>query len=385
MRVAQLGCGITGLVCAEHLNENPAVEEIVLADFRTEAASALVSRLRAKKMTVAKVDAKNPKSVRKLLKGCDLLISSIPSELNLKVMEQTIAAGVNYLDYSVAHEVLDDFEKFSRKCRDAGIVAVTGMGADPGISDIFARYASNKLDSAHKARVMDGDNGAAEGYDFFTLWSPLDMLEEVTIPAAVFKNGRMTHVPPLEERQTYEFPDPIGPLPVYNTNHEETFMIPMFIKGIKDADFRIAVDDNFAKTANMLRKIGMHSLKPLDVRGTMVRPLDVVVAVTPNPVSLAGKVTGSAGVVVEVYGKKDGRDAMVKVWTTLDHQKAYRMYRSNATGYLVGTGGAVGAELVISGEIVEKGLYAPEMLPAETYIARLPSKGLEVKEEMVFL
>jgi saccharopine dehydrogenase (NAD+, L-lysine-forming) len=385
MRVVQLGCGITGLVCVEHLSRNDAIDEIVLADFRTEPAQSLVSRLKSDKFSVVKVDAKDPKAVKRVLSGSDLLISSIPSELNTKVMEQALSVGTDYIDYSVTQEAIDDFDKVSKMCEDAGVTAVTGMGADPGISDIFARYAANKLDSAYEAHVRDGDNGSAEGHNFFTLWSPLDMMEEVTIPAAVFKDGKITFLPPLHKKEIYDFPEPIGPLPVYNTTHEETYLIPKFIKGIRNADFKIAIDDNFVEIANMIRKLGMHSLKPIDVKGVQIRPLDVVVALMPTPVDLIGKVKGSAGVVVEVLGEKGGRKAMVKVWTTLAHERAYQMCGSNATGYLVGTGGAVGADMIVAGEIKGKGLFAPEMLPAEKYVARLPGKNLEVKEQLKYL
>ena len=385
MKVVQLGCGITGLVCVEHLSRNEAVDEIVLADSKTGPAQCLVSRLKNDKLSFVRVDAKDPKAVKKVLRGTDLLISSIPSELNMKVMEQALAVGTNYIDYSVTQEALDDFERVSKMCEDAGTTAVTGMGSDPGMSDVFARYAANKLDSVSEARVRDGDNGSAEGYDLFTLWSPLDMLEEVTIPAAVFKEGKITFLPPLHQKEIYNFPEPIGPLPVYNTTHEETYLMPKFIKGIKNADFKIAIDDNFVAIANMIRKLGMHSLKPIDVKGVKVRPLDVVVALTPSPVELIGKVKGSAGVVVEVVGMKGGKKAMMKVWTTLSHEKAYEMSGSNATGYLVGTGGAVGAEMIIEGEVKGPGLFAPEMLPAEKYVARLPAKKLEVKEQLEFL
>lgn len=385
MRVVQLGCGITGLVCVEHLSGNEAIDEIVLADFRTEPAQSLVSRLKSDKLSVAKVDAKDPKAVKRVLSGSDLLISSIPSELNTKVMEQALSVGTDYIDYSVTQEAIDDFDRVSKMCEDAGVTAVTGMGADPGISDIFARYAADKLDSAYEAHVRDGDNGSAEGHDFFTLWSPLDMMEEVTIPAAVFKEGRITFLPPLHKKEIYDFPEPIGPLPVYNTTHEETYLIPKFIKGIRNADFKIAIDDNFVEIANMIRKLGMHSLKPIDVKGVQIRPLDMVVALMPTPVDLIGKVKGSAGVVVEVLGEKGGRKAMVKVWTTLSHEKAYQMCGSNATGYLVGTGGAVGADMIVAGEIKGKGLFAPEMLPAEKYVARLSGKKLEVKEQLKYL
>ena len=381
----QLGCGITGLVCAEHVVKNARVDELVLADARTDSAEKLIARLKNDKLSKAKVDATDPDSVKKVLKGCDLLVSSIPSELNMKVFSQVVASGSDYLDFSVAHEVIDDFEKYSKKCKNAGITAITGMGADPGVSDVFARYAANKLDSCYEAHVRDGDNGSAEGSEFFTLWSPLDMMEECTIPAAVFRNGKMTFLPPLNKKEVYKFPSPIGPLPVYNTTHEETYLIPKFIKGIKNADFKIAIDDNFVKTSNMLRKMGMHSLKPLDVKGTKVRPLDVVVTLMPRPVDLIGKVKGSAGIVVEVLGRKNGKKAMARVWTTLSHEKAYKMSKSNATGYLVGAGGAIGAEMLISGKIRSKGLYTGELLPAEEYVSRLPAKGLLVKESLSYL
>ena len=382
MRVVQLGCGITGLVCAEHLEKNAEVDELVLADLKTDAAEDMAARLKSDKISVRKVDAADTGALRDLLAGADLLISSIPAELNKNVIEATIDLGVHYIDYSMSVNSMEEFEEIDRKSREGGVTILTSMGADPGISDVFARYASNKLDSAESARVMDGDTAVAEGYEFFTLWSPSEMLEEVTTPAAVFKDGEITFVPPLHERQIYDFPEPVGPLPVYNTIHEETYLMPQFIEGLKYADFRIAVDDGFAKTANILRKLGMHSLNPVDVKGVQVRPIDVVVSLMPRPVELIGKVKGYAGIVVEVIGRKGPDKVQVKVWSTMSHEKAFELAHSNATGYLVGTGGAVAAEMLLSGEITEKGVLVPEQLPAEKYVSRLPAKHLEVKEEI---
>ncbi|UCE45013.1 MAG: saccharopine dehydrogenase NADP-binding domain-containing protein [Methanobacteriota archaeon] len=385
MRVVQLGCGITGLVCAEHLEKNGLVNELVLADNRTDAAGAMAERLKSSKISVQKVDATDADALRALLKDADLLIASIPAELNKKVINAAVDIGVSYIDYSMSVDSMEEFEEVDGKSKDRGITILTSMGSDPGISDVFARYAANKLDSAESARVMDGDTAVADGYDFFTLWSPAEMLEEVTVPAAVFKDGKITYVPPLNERQIYEFPQPIGPLPVYNTIHEETYLMSQYIEGLKYADFRIAVDDGFARVANTLRKLGMHSLKPVDVKGVMVRPLDVVVSLMPRPVDLIGKVKGFAGIVVEVTGQKDGQRVMIKVWTTMSHEKAYEISRSNATGYVVGTGGAVAAEMMLSGEISDKGVLVPEQLPAEKYVSRLPAKHLEVSEELLTL
>ncbi len=381
MNVVQLGCGITGLVCAEHLVKNRHTDHIVLADARTDAADAMAKRLGSSKISVEKVDATDPVALRKLLADSELLVSSIPAELNKKVIDTSMELGMDYIDYSMAVNSMEEFKEMDRMAKDHGVAILTSMGADPGISDVFARYAANKLDRAESARVMDGDTAVAEGYDFFTLWSPAEMVEEVTVPAAVFKDGKITFVPPLNERQMYDFPEPVGPLPVYNTIHEETYLMSQFIEGIEYADFRIAVDDGFAKAANILRKIGMHSLKPVEVKGVKVRPIDVVVALMPRPVDLIGKVKGYAGLVVEVEGEKDGERTRVKVWSTMSHEKAFELANTNATGYFVGTGGAIAAEMLMEGAITGKGVLVPEQLPAEDYVARLPAKHLEVSEE----
>ena len=377
----QLGCGINGLVCAEQLEKNRKVDQVVLADFRTDAAEGLAGRLKSDKLSISKVNATNPSDLKKLIKGADVLVSSVPWELNRKIMKTVVGAGVNYVDFCMVSDSFDEFKDYVALCKDAGVTALTAMGEDPGISDSFARYGANKMDVADEAHVYDGDSGVAEGYDFFSLWSPVDMLEEATTPAAIFENGKHVYVPPLSQKMTYEFPPPIGPLTVYNTTHEETFLMPAFIKGLKKADFKIAIDDNFAKTANFLRKIGLHSTKPIDVKGVKVRPLDVVAAVLPRPVELAGKVRGYAGIVVEVIGVRRGERGKIKIWTVMSHEKAYSICKSNATGYLVGVGGAVATEMLIEGDIKQKGLLVPEQLPAEKLISRLPAKGLEVNEK----
>jgi saccharopine dehydrogenase-like NADP-dependent oxidoreductase len=382
-KVVQLGCGITGLVCAEQLERNPKVDELVLADAKTDAAEAMAARIKSGKISTVKVDGTNPRDLRRLLKGKNIVVSSMPWQLNRQVLDTAIDLGIDYVDFYLPVESMEDFEKVRSECRDAGITALTSTGEDPGISDVFAVHGASKLDVAEEAHVKDGDSGVAEGYDFFSLWSPIDLLEEVTVPAAVFKNGKMTYVPPLSHREVYDFPPPLGPLPVYQTNHEETYLMPRFIKGIKHADFQIAIDDNFAKTANMLRKMGLHSLKEVDVKGVKVKPLDVVVALLPRPVDLAGKVKGYACIMVEVVGLKGRERTKVKTWTMMSHEKAFELCGSNATGYLVGVGGAVATEMLIAGEVREKGLVVPEQLPPEKFIARLPSKGLVVKQEIV--
>lgn len=363
------------------LTRNPKISEVFLADNNTAAADALKERTGNPKLTVVKADATDRQSLMSLLKGKDLVISSVPWELHRMVFRAACESVVDYVDFSLTADNAEEFAENQRLCAKSGTTAITAAGEDPGISDVFARYAANKLDIAEEAYVRDGDSGSADGFEFFSLWSPVDMLEEATTPALVFRDGKHSYLPPLHKREIYEFPEPIGPLPVYNTTHEETFMIPAFIKGIKHADFKIAIDDNFAAVSNTLRKVGLSGLKPVDVKGAKIRPIDLVVSLMPRPVEMAGRVKGYAGIVVEVIGLKDGNRTKVKVWMSMSHERAYELCRSNATGYLVGSGGAIAAEMMIEGEVKEKGLHVPEQLPAEKFITRLPAKEIFVREE----
>jgi len=384
-KVVQLGCGITGLVCAQHLEQNPRVDELVLADTRTGPAKSFADRAADDKITVTKADASDASEVKKLLKDCDLLVSSVSSEMNHVLLQRALAERVNYVDFTIPLETIPKFEEYSQMCNDAGITALTAQGEDPGISDIFAMLGASSLDEVYEVHIRDGDNAISPKHEVFTLWSPRDMLDELTTDAAVYDHGNIKWLPPLSRSELYRFPDPVGSHRVYNTTHEETFLVPMFVKGVRYVDFAIVVPEPLAAFANTIRKTGLHGQKPVAVDGMQIRPLDVVASVMPNPVDMVGQVSGSAGICVEVLGTKDGENRRVRTWTGLTHEDAFAKYGSTATGYLVGTGAAVGVEMVLAREIRRNGLLIPEMLKVDRFVDRMRQKGLRVVQEMTAL
>lgn len=385
MRLVQLGCGITGLVCAELLSRNDDVDEIVLADIDPGPAQEMADRVRSDKFSVQKVDARDRPTLRRLFSGKDLVIFALPGELNVPVMEAATRMGLHYLDFSMSNDSIKHFVKIHRMFKDAGLTAIHAMGCDSGLSDIMAKYAMSRLDSATEAYIRDGEISKIEGRDFVITWSPLEMMEEVTIPAPIYRYGEFINLPPLHEREIYNFPEPVGPLPIYNTCHEETRLMPRFLKGLEKVDFKICVPDSLAATANMLRKMGMHSFEPVVVDGVKVRPIDVVTAMIPRPVETIGKVKGYSCIVAEVIGMRNGRKTMLKEWFMMSHERAYEICRTNAVGYLVGVGGAIGAELLLSGRVRLTGIVAPEHLPADYVIKRMPDFEVPVHEEVILL
>ena len=383
MEVVQLGCGVCGLVCAEHLARNSKVESLILADSRVSGAQALRDRLGMEKIPIVEVDGRDRAAVTDLLRGRDIVVATMPWRMNRMVMEVAAETGTDYVDFGMPFDSTGpDFDRYSAMCRDAGISALVGMGEEPGMSDAFAMHAAAMLDRADEAHIHDGDTATVDGVDNFSLWSPVDLLDETSVPAAVFRNGRIEFIPPLSARKVYDFPPPVGPLPVYSTNHDETYFMPMGIKSLREASFNIGIDDRFAHAAEVFRRWGLLGKEPVDVKGVKVRPLDVVAAMLPPPSTFGDRVKGDTCFVVDVTGVKDGRRTAVKVWTMLSHERAYELARTNAGAYLVGTGGAVATEMLIDGQVKDKGIVIPEQLDPEEFIRRLREKEVVVNEEV---
>ncbi len=384
MRVVQLGCGVCGLVCAEHLARHPKVDRLVLADRRTEGAKRLGTRLAIAGVEVRAVDGTDPEALKALLRDADVVVAAMPWRLNRIVLETAAALGTDYVDFGMPFDGTGpEFNEAGGRCQEGGIAALVGMGMEPGISDVFAMHAARGFDRVDEVHVFDGDTASVDGVDLFSTWSPVDLLDEMSVPAAVYEDGALRFLPPMSSSSTFDFPEPVGPRRVFRTNHDETYFLPLGIKTLRRASFNIHIDAGWVQAADTLRKLGLLRGEPVDLGGVPVRPLDVIAAALPHPAALADRIRGYAMFVVEVTGVKEGRRMRTRIWTGLSYEDAFREHGTNATAYMVGTGGAVATELLLEGRVPSKGLVIPEQLDPDAYLARLQAKGMRVHEETV--
>ncbi len=383
MDVVQLGCGLCGLVCAEQIARHPKVDRLVLADRKTTGAERLCSRLASDHVSVEVVDGTDPAALRKLLRDLDVVVASMPWRLNRIVLETAALLGVDYVDFGMPFDGTGpEFDDAAALCRDSGIHALVGMGMEPGMSDVFAMDAAREFDRVDEVQVFDGDTASVEGLAFFSTWSPVDLLDEMSVPAAVLHDGLIRFLPPMSASQPYDFPPPVGRRVVYKTNHDETYFLPMGLPTLRNASFNIYIDPAWVEAADVLRKLGLLSHEAVDVRGTRLRPMDILAAVLPSPSDLASRIRGDACFVVEVAGVRNAQPARAKIWTMLSYEDVYRSHGTNATGYLVGTGGAVATEMLLDGDVDKKGIVIPEQLSSSSYLRRLRDKGVAVRREM---
>ena len=121
------------------------------------------------------------------------------------------------------------------------------------------------------------------------------------MPALAFRDGKFLRLGSLEGEEVFEFPPPVGSLPVYNVDHEETNTLPLFIgKGLQSVDFKIAIPKDLAHALRVFQRFGLHHGHPIEVEvkstgeTVKVAPRDMLAALLPDPKTLAGKAKGAA-------------------------------------------------------------------------------------------
>jgi saccharopine dehydrogenase (NAD+, L-lysine-forming) len=389
IKVAIFGCGGVGQCIAQDLAKSKLVSQLLLADVNLKGPESVKRRTKSDKIEIAKADGSNPDEVAKIADKVDILVNGTVPALNLKIMEGCLKGSANYVDMATGdkefgHPMFEDQETFDKKYKDAGLFALCSMGIDPGASDLFAKRAADRMESVDYVRVRDADNSKLEGYEFATYFSPDAMIEECIRDPLYYENGKWRRAPALSTSEVYSFPEPIGPMKVYMTDHEESELVPKFIgKRVKRCDFMITLDPTFIEYVQFLKKLGLLSFKPIKIRDIEVAPIEVVVATMPRPDDLAGKLKGNCCVLTEVAGRMGGEDTVIRTWTYMSHEQAYELSGIHATAYQTAMPVAVAVEMFARGEIDIKGVKSPESVDPVKFCSYLPDKNIPVFEEII--
>jgi saccharopine dehydrogenase (NAD+, L-lysine-forming) len=252
MRILQLGVGSVGEVTVRTVASEPEVTSVLLADIDESRLHEVAGKLPPGKMATVQLDVNDRKMLLEALAGVDLVINGLIPEVNLDVMAACLETGTHYLDMAAAgpRDVVgtadvDEELALHDEFRKAGLTALVFFGIDPGASDVFARAFYDQFDTLERLTVLDGDASSADGVDFAPSFSPATMVEECLIlPPHAFESGRPIRRRPLSKKFEFTFPEPVGRLTVWNVDHEESQLMPLFLadKGLGEANFFIALD-----------------------------------------------------------------------------------------------------------------------------------------------
>jgi saccharopine dehydrogenase-like NADP-dependent oxidoreductase len=389
MRVGIVGCGGVGQSIAQKLVQSPHVSGLVLADVNPKGVEFVKRRTKSDKVSVKTVDAGDVEQVAEIAKMVDVVVNGAVPALNLKIMEGCLRGGASYIDMSngdkeFGHPMFEDQLAYDKNFEDADSIALCCMGIDPGASNIFVKRAADRMDSVDYVKVRDADTGKLEGYSFATYFSPESMLEEVIKDPLYWAEGKWGRSPALETTEVYDFPEPIGKMKLYRTDHEECELVPKFLgKPVNNVDFMISLDETFVNYVKVLKALNLTSFQPLDVRGAKVVPFDLVVAAMPRPDDLGGKIKGNSMVLTEVGGKMNSEEVAIRTWTWISHQKAHEISGIHATAYQTAMPVVVAVEMMAREEIKAKGVKSPECVDPVKFCEYLPEKETPVFEEIV--
>jgi saccharopine dehydrogenase-like NADP-dependent oxidoreductase len=261
--------------------------------------------------------------------------------------------------------------------QDAGLLALVGIGVEPGLSDIFARYAADELfSSLDEVGVRDGADLVVEGYDFAPTFSIWTTIEECLNPPLIWERERGFYTTaPFSEPETFEFPEGIGPVECVNVEHEEVVLIPRWVE-CERVTFKYGLGQEFIDVLQTLHKLGLDSTEPVSVRGTKVSPRDVVAATLPDPATLGERMSGRtcAGTWVQGTGK-DGQRRSTYLYHVVDNETTMREYGSQAVVWQTAVNPAVALELLDRGEWKGSGVLGPEAFPPQPYLDLLAEYG----------
>ncbi|HEX5951485.1 MAG TPA: saccharopine dehydrogenase NADP-binding domain-containing protein [Actinomycetota bacterium] len=381
----QLGVGSVGEVIARTIASDPQIHEVVLVDIDRRRIDQVLPKLPDGTARGLTLDASDGDALRAALAEVDLVVNGLIPEVNLDVMAACLDTGTHYLDMAAAgpRDVVgtadvDEELALDGAFRERGLTALVFFGIDPGATDVFARALYEEMDTVERLTVFDGDAGTAEGVDFAPSFSPATMVEECLIlPPHAFSDGAMVRRTPLTLWTEFDFPEPVGRLKVWNVDHEESQLMPRFLadKGLRDADFFIALADEWVEMLLVWRKLGFDHNRTIAFEGCTFRPLDLLVSRLPKPVDLIGRLHGSVCVGTLAVGTIGGEPVHRFMYQTTSHDEAFERLGVQGTGYQTGVPAACAALMLARGQVPGPGVFAPEQVDPAPFLRLMTEHG----------
>lgn len=395
MRILLIGAGGVGSAVLPIAARRDFFEQLVVADYVPERARRAVDRVGDPRFVAVSrsVDAGDRATVEALLRETRAthVLNAVDPRFVLPIFEAALAAGADYLDmamslsrphperpYELPGVKLGD-EQFARAAdwEAAGRLALVGMGVEPGLSDVFARYAADELfEEIDEIGVRDGANLVVEGYAFAPSFSIWTTIEECLNPPVVWERGRGWYTtPPFSEPETFVFPEGIGPVECVNVEHEEVLLIPRWIDAGR-VTFKYGLGAEFIEVLQVLHKVGLDRTEPVRVGGVEVSPRDVVAACLPDPATLGDRMHGKTCAGTWVRGRgKDGSPREVYLYHVVDNAESMARDGAQAVVWQTAINPVVALELLASGVWQGAGVLGPEAFPPRPFLDLLVDYG----------
>jgi saccharopine dehydrogenase-like NADP-dependent oxidoreductase len=393
MRILLIGAGGVGAAVTGIAARRDFFEAFVVADHDGSRARRAVESVADDRFVPATVDASSIAAVTEICREHRIthVLNAVDPRFVMPIFSGAYAAGAGYVDMamSLSHPHPDEpYTKTGVKLGDeqfaaagrwegSGRLALVGMGVEPGLSDVFARYAADHLFSRiDEVGVRDGGNLVVHGYDFAPSFSVWTTIEECLNPPVIYERERgWFTTEPLSEPETFDFPGGIGPVECVHVEHEEVLLIPRWVDAGR-VTFKYGLGKEFIDVLKTLRKLGLDRTQPVQVGDISVSPRDVVAACLPDPAALGDRMTGltCAGTLVTGLDKM-GSPSSVYLYHLVDNEWSMREYGSQAVVWQTAVNPVIALELLAAGTWSGAGVLGPEAFDAVPFLDKLVEYG----------
>jgi saccharopine dehydrogenase-like NADP-dependent oxidoreductase len=389
MKVLLVGVGGVGEAIAAIAKPRPWMELMVLADYSLERAREVQGKLGdAGRFPAEWIDANKQELIEALARkyDVDLIMNACDPSFNVPIFDAAYNVGANYMDMAMTLSAphpekpfelpgvkLGDYQfERAKKWEEKGILALVGLGVEPGMADVFARYAELHLfDEIEEIGIRDGANIEIKGYEFapnFSIWTTI---EECLNPPVIWEKekGWFTTAP-FSEPEIFEFPEGIGKIEVVNVEHEEVLLVPRWVK-TKRVTFKYGLGNQFIDVLKTLHMLGLDNKDKINVKGVQVAPRDVVAACLPDPAHLGDRMFGKTCAGTWVKGRKDGKARQVYLYQVADNEDCMKRWNCQSVVAQTAFNAVIGMDLLEHKVWKGVGVLGPEAFDPDPFMNKM--------------
>jgi saccharopine dehydrogenase (NAD+, L-lysine-forming) len=392
MNILIIGAGGVGSSMAAIAARRSFFSKMTLADISLTRAQEAVSNLSPSKFAALHVDASSVEDVSRVVKesSADIVVNACDPRLNPPIFKACFDSGVSYVDLAMTLSEPDASDPYQKVGTPLGadqlsadgawseknLLALVGMGIEPGLSNVFAKYASEHLfDEIHEIGVRDGSNLSIDGYEFAPTFSIWTTIEECLNPPIVWDSTRGLYTTEcFSEPEMFHFPAGIGPQECVNVEHEEVVMIPREIHCDR-VTFKYALGAEFIDWLKTFAYLGLDSKKKVKVGDVSVAPRDVLASVLPDPAKLGHLMHGKTCAGTWVKGISEGAAREVYLYHVADNDTTMREWGAQAVLWQTAVCPVVALELLATGVWSGRGVKGPDAFDSVPFLNLLGAYG----------
>jgi saccharopine dehydrogenase-like NADP-dependent oxidoreductase len=391
MRALVIGAGGVGSAIANIASRKSFITELVIADYDASKAHAVTQKIQDPRFTSVEVDAGDLAALEGLIRKVnpDVVVNAVDPRFVMNIFNAAKNVGVNYMDMalslSIAHPT-DPYNKVGVKLGDdqfaqhdqwlsQGNFALIGIGIEPGMSDIFARYAQDYLFSEIDAvTILDGSSLTVDGYEFAPSFSIWTTIEECLNPPLIWNEGWHT-TKPFTGGVTFDFPEGIGPVECVDVEHEEVALIPQKVKA-KKVSFKYGLGNDFIEKLKTIHALGLSNKQKVNYRGMEIAPRDFLASLLPDPATIGPVMHGKTCAGAHVAGlNKEGKPYACYIYNVVDNEWSMKNYGDQAVVWQTAINPVMAMELIANGTWKPAGVVGPEWLEPKPFLDLIESYG----------